>query len=201
MTAGGFARESVLSLLEGPQRHSPRDRAEALLAAIESVQQRTDLGQVAERAALTVVSLAAATAAVVYFEAAELGPQLAFAGGVSGTAAEALAAAVRDLVSSGNGAPYVLLAGATIVAAPFQIGKIRGAVLVERNRRNVMLTPLGEEVVNDYRFLELSLRAHPASFLRADLTRRGIIRNDTSRSLVYFSGAFGYAEPLADLGA
>jgi DNA polymerase III alpha subunit len=36
---------------------------------------------------------------------------------------------------------------------------------------------LGEEVVNDYRFLELSLRAHPASFLRADLVRRGIIDN------------------------
>ena len=31
--------------------------------------------------------------------------------------------------------------------------------------------PLGEEVVNDYRFLRLSLRAHPAQFLRADLTR------------------------------
>ena len=28
---------------------------------------------------------------------------------------------------------------------------------------------LGEEVVNDYRFLQLTLRAHPASFLRADL--------------------------------
>jgi error-prone DNA polymerase len=39
------------------------------------------------------------------------------------------------------------------------------------------LMPLGEEVVNDYRFLELSLRAHPASFLRADLARRGIIEN------------------------
>jgi error-prone DNA polymerase len=39
------------------------------------------------------------------------------------------------------------------------------------------LMPLGEEVVNDYRFLELTLRAHPASFLRADLDRRGIIRN------------------------
>jgi error-prone DNA polymerase len=37
--------------------------------------------------------------------------------------------------------------------------------------------PLGEEVVNDYRFLELTLRAHPASFLRADLDRRGIIHN------------------------
>src|SRR5262245_63966109 len=38
--------------------------------------------------------------------------------------------------------------------------------------------PLGEEVVNDYRFLELSLRPHPASFLRADLARRGIVRNE-----------------------
>src|SRR5712692_7027648 len=87
MTPGGFARDSVLSLLEGPQRHSPRDRSEALLAAIESLQQRTDLGQLAERAALTVLSLAAATAAAVYFEAAVLGPRLAFAGGVSGTGA------------------------------------------------------------------------------------------------------------------
>jgi DNA polymerase III alpha subunit len=41
--------------------------------------------------------------------------------------------------------------------------------------------PLGEEVVNDYRFLELSLRAHPAAFLRADLEQRGIIRNDELR--------------------
>src|SRR5262249_25351492 len=32
------------------------------------------------------------------------------------------------------------------------------------------LMPLGEEVVHDYRFLELSLRVHPASFLRNDLT-------------------------------
>jgi error-prone DNA polymerase len=41
--------------------------------------------------------------------------------------------------------------------------------------------PPGEEVVNDYRFLELSLRAHPVSFLRADLVRRGIIRNEELR--------------------
>jgi error-prone DNA polymerase len=41
---------------------------------------------------------------------------------------------------------------------------------------------LGEEVVNDYRFLELSLRAHPASFLRTDLARRGIIRNEELRA-------------------
>jgi error-prone DNA polymerase len=43
--------------------------------------------------------------------------------------------------------------------------------------------PLGEEVVNDYRFLELSLRPHPACFLRADLARRGIIRNQELRGL------------------
>ena len=41
--------------------------------------------------------------------------------------------------------------------------------------------PLGEEVVNDYRFLKLSLRAHPASFLRDDLDRRGILRNQALR--------------------
>ncbi len=43
--------------------------------------------------------------------------------------------------------------------------------------------PLGEEVVNDYRFLKLSLRAHPAEFLRADLTQRGIAKNESLRVL------------------
>jgi error-prone DNA polymerase len=42
--------------------------------------------------------------------------------------------------------------------------------------------PLGEEVVNDYRFLSLSLRAHPSAFLRADLTRRHIVANETLRT-------------------
>ncbi len=42
--------------------------------------------------------------------------------------------------------------------------------------------PPGEEVVNDYRFLQLSLRAHPASFLRAELARRNIIRNEELRA-------------------
>jgi error-prone DNA polymerase len=41
--------------------------------------------------------------------------------------------------------------------------------------------PLGEEVVNDYRYLKLSLRAHPASFLREDLSARGIIPNEALR--------------------
>ncbi len=43
--------------------------------------------------------------------------------------------------------------------------------------------PLGEEVVNDYRFLRLSLRAHPAQFLRADLSARGTLRNEALRGL------------------
>ncbi|MBV9557848.1 MAG: error-prone DNA polymerase, partial [Pseudolabrys sp.] len=43
--------------------------------------------------------------------------------------------------------------------------------------------PLGEEVINDYRFLHLSLKAHPAQFLRGELSRRGAIRNDTLRSV------------------
>jgi len=49
---------------------------------------------------------------------------------------------------------------------------------------DVALPPMliGEEVVNDYRFLRLSLRAHPAQFLRGDLERRGILRNEVLRS-------------------
>ena len=41
--------------------------------------------------------------------------------------------------------------------------------------------PLGEEVVNDYRYLQLTLRKHPAAFLRPDLARRGIIVNEELR--------------------
>jgi error-prone DNA polymerase len=43
--------------------------------------------------------------------------------------------------------------------------------------------PIGEEVVNDYRFLRLSLRAHPAQFLRGDLNARGILRNEALRGI------------------
>ncbi len=43
--------------------------------------------------------------------------------------------------------------------------------------------PLGEEVINDYRFLRLSLRAHPAAFLRADLNRRGALLNEALRGV------------------
>jgi error-prone DNA polymerase len=38
--------------------------------------------------------------------------------------------------------------------------------------------PPGEHVVEDYRHLHLSLKAHPVSFLRADLDRRGVVRHE-----------------------
>jgi error-prone DNA polymerase len=37
---------------------------------------------------------------------------------------------------------------------------------------------LGQEVVEDYRHLHLSLKAHPVSFLRAELMQRGILRHE-----------------------
>ena len=45
---------------------------------------------------------------------------------------------------------------------------------------DVALPPMlpGEQVVEDYRHLKLSLRAHPVSFLRADLDARNILRNE-----------------------
>jgi error-prone DNA polymerase len=39
--------------------------------------------------------------------------------------------------------------------------------------------PLGEHVVEDYRHLRLSLKAHPVSFLRRELQARGIVENGT----------------------
>jgi len=35
----------------------------------------------------------------------------------------------------------------------------------------------GEQVIEDYRYLSLSLKAHPVSFLRADFARMGIVRS------------------------
>jgi error-prone DNA polymerase len=36
----------------------------------------------------------------------------------------------------------------------------------------------GQQVIEDYRHLHLSLRAHPISFIRPDLDRRGIVPHD-----------------------
>jgi error-prone DNA polymerase len=38
--------------------------------------------------------------------------------------------------------------------------------------------PPGQQVIEDYRHLHLSLKAHPVSFLRAELDTRGIVRHD-----------------------
>jgi error-prone DNA polymerase len=43
--------------------------------------------------------------------------------------------------------------------------------------------PLGAHVVEDYRRLSLSLKAHPASFMRARLAARGILRSEALRSV------------------
>jgi error-prone DNA polymerase len=61
----------------------------------------------------------------------------------------------------------------------------RGRECIVRVEREPEVTlppmPLGEEVINDYRFLRLSLRAHPAQFLRADLDARRALRNEALR--------------------
>jgi len=66
-------------------------------------------------------------------------------------------------------APLPLFAAADARAAAFS---------PEGLEPEVPLRPLteGREVVEDYRALQLSLRAHPLAFLRQDLTRRGIVR-------------------------
>jgi error-prone DNA polymerase len=43
--------------------------------------------------------------------------------------------------------------------------------------------PAGEHVINDYRTLSLSLKAHPLEFLRADLSQRGIVRAEKLATL------------------
>ena len=42
---------------------------------------------------------------------------------------------------------------------------------------------LGEEVIHDYRALSISLKAHPMSFLREDLSTRRIVTADELRTL------------------
>jgi error-prone DNA polymerase len=43
--------------------------------------------------------------------------------------------------------------------------------------------PPGEQVIEDYRHLHLSLKAHPVSFVRADFQARGIVRHELLPSL------------------
>ncbi len=44
--------------------------------------------------------------------------------------------------------------------------------------------PPGEEVVNDYRFLRMSLKAHPVQFIRDELAHAHVVRNEQLAELV-----------------
>jgi error-prone DNA polymerase len=54
-----------------------------------------------------------------------------------------------------------------------------------RNEPDAGLPPMppGEEVIHDYRALALSLKAHPVSFVRAALTRKGAVPADALRQV------------------
>ena len=55
----------------------------------------------------------------------------------------------------------------------------RAAAVESEPDANLPPMPPGEHVVEDYRHLSLSLKAHPVSFLRALLNGRGIVKNGT----------------------
>jgi transcriptional regulator with PAS, ATPase and Fis domain len=134
MWLSGLAREPQLAVVDGSAQHRVRDRAEPLLAAIESLQQARDPAELAQRAALAVLSVTTAAAvAVVYFEAAGAAPLLAFSGALDQAAADACAGMLRDLVAAGASTPYLLLAHGASLAAPFGADRVRGAILLERN--------------------------------------------------------------------
>ena len=54
---------------------------------------------------------------------------------------------------------------------------VAGAGRRDEPDANLPPMPVGEHVVNDYRYLSLSLKAHPLSFLRPRLAARGIVDN------------------------
>jgi error-prone DNA polymerase len=93
--------------------------------------------------------------------------------------------AVKALGRAGDQDDLPLLGGAGAVF-PASMAALPGGF----SEPAVTLPPmsLGEEVVNDYRYLSLSLRRHPASFLRDDLARFRVVPNETLRTLK--SGAY-----------
>ena len=54
--------------------------------------------------------------------------------------------------------------------------------LFEEEKIAIAAMPLAEEVVEDYRAMGLSLKAHPCSFFRAELSRLGVITNHDHRA-------------------
>ncbi|MCR6672722.1 error-prone DNA polymerase [Devosia ginsengisoli] len=63
----------------------------------------------------------------------------------------------------------------------FQAGERPERWVEEENGLEPM--PPGEEVIHDYRALSISLKAHPMSFLREDLTHRSFVPADALRTL------------------
>ena len=133
MALGRLVREALLTGIDGPARHSARSRAEALLEATESVQQATTFADLGKRAAIAAASVTTAAAVLVYLDASGgSDPQIAIYGALDEAAAKACIAMIRELVSAGTSAPYLLLAGGATLVAPLGAGSIRGAILLER---------------------------------------------------------------------
>ncbi len=79
--------------------------------------------------------------------------------------------AARGLGTKGSGA------GATDRLPLFDVAKLND---IQREPDfDLPPMPVGEHVVNDYRYLSLSLKAHPLSLLRDRLARRNIVTNAT----------------------
>ncbi len=66
---------------------------------------------------------------------------------------------------------------------PPQGGREQSVLVASEAEVHLPPMPLGEEVINDYRFLRLSLRGHPAQFLREDLTTRHVLPNEALRNV------------------
>ena len=133
MAVSGSVREATLSLLESPPHRVARERAPALLAAIEWLQEGAEPREMTERAALAVVSLTTAAFAMVYFEGSGLEPQLFALGALDETAAEACSTMLRGLISSGAGSPYLLFAQGATLIAPFGDDLVRGGILARKS--------------------------------------------------------------------
>jgi transcriptional regulator with PAS, ATPase and Fis domain len=131
MAVSGPVREATSSLLEAAPHRAPRERAGALLAGIESLQEASDPRDLTERAALAVLSLTGAALVVVCFDGAGAEPQIAFLGTADGAGAENCAAMLRALIASGAASPFLLLAHGTTMVAPFGGDSVRGGILVE----------------------------------------------------------------------
>ncbi|MCP4936162.1 MAG: hypothetical protein GY927_18660, partial [bacterium] len=61
--------------------------------------------------------------------------------------------------------------------------RLNGKDPVNEIRTDLPLMPQGEHVIQDYRYLSLSLKAHPVSFLRDDFRQNGMVENGQLESI------------------